>query len=91
MLYYVLVGLVLASSYCGANEVERDTLEQRVEKLEDELEHGGKKYQSVAYNSKLIPIRFYKAMYSYFGVLVTRPRLYRVYHASYYLFTALAS
>ena len=56
VLYCVLIGLVLASSYCRADErVERGTLEQleqRMEKIEDELEHGGKQYQKVRYDSK---------------------------------------
>ena len=40
-------------SYCRGDErVERNTLEQRMEKIEDELEHGGKHYQEVQYNSK---------------------------------------
>ena len=58
MLYCVLIGLVLASSYCRADErVERATLEQRVEELEDELEHGGKEYQKVPYSSKSLAIQ----------------------------------
>ena len=53
MLYCVLIGLVLASSYCRAYVVvEQASLEQRVETLEYELEHGGKQYQTVPYNSK---------------------------------------
>ena len=51
ILYYVLIGLVLAS--CRADErVERSTLEQRIKKLENELKHGGKQYQKVPYDSK---------------------------------------
>ena len=65
MLYCVLIGLVLASSYCRADKVERDTLnlvqrvekleneskymEQQIKKLEDELEYGGKQYQEAKY------------------------------------------
>ena len=68
MLYFVLIGLVLAmeSGYCSADEVERDTLEQRIEKLENEseyreqrikkleneLKYGDKQYQPEQYNSK---------------------------------------
>ena len=40
MFYFVLIGLVLTSNYCRsrADEVEQDTLEQRIEKLENESE-----------------------------------------------------
>ena len=45
MLFYILVGLVL-----GARAI---TLEQRVKALEQQLEYGGKKYQTLQYtNSK---------------------------------------
>ena len=81
MLYCVLIGLVLASSYCRADKVERDTIEQRIaklenetkymeqqiKKLEDELEYGGKQYQEAKYklNSKSLYIAI--CSYSYSG------------------------
>ena len=53
MLYYIFVGLLLFVATAEQMEVKRSTLEQRVQQLENELEHGGKEYQTVSYNSKL--------------------------------------
>ena len=58
-LYCILAGFLLVGSYvyCGATT----TLEQRVKSLEkfkeevkNELEFGGKRYQTISYNSKLL-------------------------------------
>ena len=58
MLYFVLIGLVLASTYCRADErVERATVEQRLQKLENELEYGGKQYQPLQYINSKLPYR----------------------------------
>ena len=48
MFFYILVGLVL-----GARAITLSQLEQKVNTLEQELEYGGKKYQTLQYtNSK---------------------------------------
>ena len=56
-LYYILTGFLLISRYCG----ETATVEQRIqslekfkEEVENELEFGGKRYQTISYNSKLL-------------------------------------
>ena len=54
MLLYFGFLLAAESIYCRANEVERDTLEQRIEKLEEQLKYGGKQFQTVPLNSELI-------------------------------------
>ena len=51
MLYCFLAGLVFASSYCSA-QVSLNTLNNRIEVLEKELEHGGRQGQSLSLNSK---------------------------------------
>ena len=51
MLYCFLAGLVFASSYCSA-QVSLNTLNNRIEVLEKELEHGGRQSQSLSLNSK---------------------------------------
>ena len=60
MLYCFLAGLVFASSYCSAqvslntlyNRVE--VLDNRIEVLEKKLEHGGRRIQSISFNSKSV-------------------------------------
>ena len=55
MLFYILFGLVLGSTAQSPtlSELEEkfNTLEQKVIKIQNQLEHGGKKYQIIQYTT----------------------------------------
>ena len=64
VLYCILFGLVFAGTYCRTANAQ---LETRVNALENQLQYGGKRYQSWPLNSKLhssvILIRITRAIY----------------------------